>query len=153
MNIEKKKDLMILLIAVLWLAIAVLGWKGMYMPGLYLSVVLMFLHIVLGASVNGKISKKFLFYPVGIWAVLWVISFYLSDHYAEVYAGVIPDFTILGFHPSFAWTVLTYWIGGVLTLTLGFVLYKDEWLSDKAWDDFISKVKKIDDKNQERGAV
>lgn len=153
MNIEKKKDLMIFLIAILWLAIAVLGWKDLYMPGLYLSVLLMLLHLILGASVNGTISKKFLFYPISIWAILWVVSFYLSDYYSKVFAGVIPDFTILGFHPSFAWTVLTYWIGGVLTLTIGFVVLKDEWLSDNDWDDFLLKVKRINEKKQEKGVM
>lgn len=146
MNIEKQKDLMIVLIALIWVIIAIAGWNNMYMVGLYLSVLLMFLHLVLGASVKGVISKKFLFYPIIIWAALWVISFALSNYYGNLFAGQTPTFNILGFHPSFAWTVLTYWLGGVLTLTLGFVKLKDEWLSDSDWDEFRKKVQSIDEK-------
>jgi hypothetical protein len=60
----------------------------------------------------------------------------------------MPDFTILGFHPSFSWTVILYWIGGVLTLTLGFVALKDEWLSEKDWEEFKGKVQKIDERQK-----
>lgn len=146
MNIEKKKDVLIVLIALLWVSIAILGWKNMYMTGLFLSVALMLLHLVLGASVKGVLSKKFFVYPIVIWAVLWCLSFYLSNYYGELFAGQKPTFNILGFHPSFAWTVLTYWIGGVLTLTLGFVKFKDEWLSEAKWEEFKQKVKIIDEK-------
>jgi hypothetical protein len=65
-----------------------------------------------------------------------------------MFAGVMPDFTILGFHPSFSWTVILYWIGGVLTLTLGFVALKDEWLSEKDWEEFKGKVQKIDERQK-----
>lgn len=83
-----------------------------------------------------------------VWAILWVLSFILSDYHGKLFTGTMPSFTILGFHPSFAWTVITYWIGGVLTLTLGFVLYKDLWLSDEDWNNFIKKIGQIDGKKE-----
>ncbi|HCX03627.1 MAG TPA: hypothetical protein DHM42_04005 [Clostridiales bacterium] len=148
MDIQGKRTPIIIAIALLWAAITVLGWYEMYMPGLFLGVILMFLHMVLGVSIKNKVSKKFLIYPLLPWAVIWAVSFYLSDIHSKMFAGVMPDFTILGFHPSFSWTVILYWIGGVLTLTLGFVALKDEWLSEKDWEEFKGKVQKIDERQK-----
>jgi hypothetical protein len=117
-----------------------LGWQNDFVPAMCLGVVLMFLHLILGAAKGGKISKKLFFYPLGIWGILWIASFILSKYYSDLFAGAVPSFTILGFHPSFAFTVLFYWIGGMLTLSLGFVLRKDEWLSEKDWKDFLNRV-------------
>jgi len=144
MDIQGKRTGIIVTIALLWGAISVLGWYEMYMPGLYLGVLLMFLHMVLGVSVNHKVSKKFLIFPLIPWAVVWALSFYLSNMHANIFIGVMPDFTILGFHPSFSWTIILYWIGGMLTLTWGFMIYKDEWLSSSDWDEFKRKVELID---------
>jgi hypothetical protein len=119
-----------------------LGWQNDFVLAMCLGVVLMFLHIVLGAAKNGVISKKLLVYPFGLWAILWIASFICSKHYSDLFAGVMPTFTILGFHPSFAFTIWFYWIGGMLTLSLGFHLYKDEWLSEKDWKDFVAQVQK-----------
>jgi len=145
MNLSNKRTAMVILIGLLWIVIAVLGWKNQFMPGLYLSVVLMLLHMMLGCASKGRLDARFLLYPLGIWAVLWAVSFGLSKYYSDVFKGGMPDFTILGFHPSFAFTVLTYWLGGVATLSLGFILLKDTWLSAKDWEDFkktIAELKK-----------
>lgn len=55
----------------------------------------------------------------------------------------MPSITVMGLHPSFAPTIFLYWIGGQLTLNLGFYLLQDEWLSQKEWDDFCAKAKRI----------
>ena len=78
-----------------------------------------------------------------IWAALWIASFILSGYFADLFAGVMPSFTVMGLHPSFAPTIFLYWIGGQLTLNLGFYLLQDEWLSEKDWEDFCAKAKKI----------
>ena len=144
MDLSDKRTGIIVLIGILWVIITVLGWKEQHMAGMYAGVILMLLHMMLGAAKKGKLSSKLFVYPLLIWAVLWCISFFLSKYYADLYVGKIPDFTILGFHPSFAWTILTYWIGGVLTLTIGFILFKDEWLSEKDWQDFKQKIQMIE---------
>jgi hypothetical protein len=46
--------------------------------------------------------------------------------------------------------VLTYWIGGVLTLNIGFLLYRDLWLSDDNWEEFREKAARV---NEEEGGV
>lgn len=131
------------MIAVLWLACIVLGTKGNFVIAMVLGVVLMFLHMILGTAKDGVVSKKFLVYPLLIWAVLWIASFIISGHYATAFAGVMPSFTVFGLHPSFAPTIFLYWIGGQLTLNLGLYLLQDEWLSEKEWEEFCAKANKI----------
>ena len=143
MNIKKNSTLIWISIAVLWIAVMVLGTMGHFVIGMVLSVPLMLLHMMLGVAKGGVISKKFFVYPLLIWAVLWAVSFILSGYYADVFAGVMPSFTVLGLHPSFAPTIFLYWIGGQLTLNLGFYLLQDEWLSQKEWDEFCAKAKEI----------
>lgn len=140
MKISKHKDLIAVLIAVLWLACIILGTIGHFVIAMCLGVVLMFLHIMLGVAKQGFVSKKFLGYPMLIWAVLWLASFILSSYFANRFAGVMPSFTFLGLHPSFAPTVFLYWIGGQLTMNLGFYLLQDEWLSEQEWNDFCQKA-------------
>jgi hypothetical protein len=131
---------LILLSASLWLAITVMGWMGMGYPAIYPSLVLLFLYGFLGAAKKGRIGLGFLIYPLLAWLAIWTVSFWLSAHYADLYEGRRPDFTILGFHPSFAWTVLTYWVGGVLTLVVGFYVRRKDWLTRAEWDAFKAEV-------------
>ena len=112
---------------------------------MYLGVVLMFLYMMLGVAKQGRLSKKLLFFCLVPWAIVWIVSFYLADYYATVFAGVMPSFTVLGFHPSFAATVVGYWIGGMLTLTAMYMTFKDEWLSKSDWDSFIKKIEEINE--------
>jgi hypothetical protein len=146
MQISDKRTGIVVLIGILWVVIAVLGWNNQFMPAMYLGIVLMFLHLVLGSASKGTLKPGFLVFPLGAWAILWVLSFALAKYHADVFRGVLPDFTILGFHPSFAWTVLTYWLGGVATLSLGFVFLKDQWLSREDWDDFTKKIRELNER-------
>jgi len=140
MNIADKKTAIWIAIAALWLVCIVAGTKGSFVFGMCMGVLLMFLHMMLGVAKKGVICKKFLLYPMVIWAVLWIVSFLLSGYYAAAFAGAVPSFTFLGFHPSFAPTVFLYWIGGQLTLNLGFYLLRDEWLAPGEWDEFCAKA-------------
>lgn len=79
-------------------------------------------------------------------AVLLLANFILSGYFGNLFAGVMPSFTFLGFHPSFAPTIFLYWIGGQPTLNLEFYLLQDEWLSEKYWEDFRKKVQSIKEK-------
>ncbi|PKL24334.1 MAG: hypothetical protein CVV47_11360 [Spirochaetae bacterium HGW-Spirochaetae-3] len=130
-------------IGLMWLAILYMGWKGVWLPAMVLSVFLMLAHMVMGAMHNGKLNKKFFVYPLLAWAVLWIASFLLSAYYADAFRGQVPTFTILGFHPSFAWTILTYWIGGILTLSVGLYACKDNWLSESDWETFKKEIAEI----------
>lgn len=143
MDIKKHSTLIWVLIAILWIFCIVMGTIGHFVIAMVAGVVLMFLHLLLGVAKGGVVSKKFLIYPMVIWAVLWIVSFILSGFFATKFAGVMPSFTVFGLHPSFAPTIFLYWIGGQLTLNLGHFLCQDEWLSQKEWDDFCEKAKSI----------
>jgi len=145
MNIGKYRTHVVLAMTVLWVAITLCGWFGKWYVGLFLSVLLMLLHMMLGAAQKGILSKKLLMYPLLTWALVWGGGFYMAKLNSDAFMNIPPSYTILGFHPSFAWIILCYWIGGVLTLTLGLVKYKDLWLSDTDWDDFIKTVKHLNE--------
>ena len=143
MNIQTKKTLIFVLIALLWIVCIVLGTIGHYVIGLVLCVPLIGLHLILGFAKKGVVSKKVLIYPLAIWAVLYAVAFILCGYYADAFAGVMPSFTVFGLHPSFAPVIFIYWIGGLLTIALGYYLLRDEWLSQKDWDEFCQEAKKI----------
>jgi hypothetical protein len=145
MDLTGKKTAIIVLTTILWLVITFLGWNDVYLVSMYLGVLLMLLYMVLGVAKQGKVSKKLFFFCLVPWAIVWIISFYLADYYAAIFAGIVPSFTVLGLHPSFGATVVGYWIGGMLTLTAMFMVFKDEWLSKKDWDNFVNKIKEIDE--------
>lgn len=131
-------------VAALWLAIPVLGMTGGWFAGLLLAVVLMALLAAWGTAHRGRPDRALIAYPIAPWALLWVVSFSMARMYGQRYAGVAPDFTILGFHPSFAWIVLGYWLGGVLVLTGGFYLRRDRWLSAERWEQFTERIAEIE---------
>ncbi len=151
MDLSSKKTAIVVITTALWLIITYLGWNNVYLVSMYLGVVLMLLYMMLGVAKQGKLSKKFFIFCLIPWAIVWSISFYLADYYAALFAGTIPSFTVLGFHPSFAATVFGYWFGGMLTLTAMFMTFKDEWLSNKDWDNFIKKIEEI--KETEKGGA
>jgi hypothetical protein len=133
------------IVAMLWAAIAIMGSTGLWFPALLLSIVLMALLMMLGCARSGKLSPRIVLYPLLPWAIIWAVSFGLAYYHGSLFAGRAPDFTILGMHPSFAWIFIGYWLGGVATLTLGFVLRQDEWLSEARWQEFVEKVKELGD--------
>lgn len=140
---------LVLLIGVLWLIITVFGLVGWWFPALLLSVVLMAAHLVLGSAHEGRINVALLFHPILTWSGLWFASFVLAEVFAGKDAGSAPIFTILGLHPSFACIVFGYWVGGVVTLTLGFFARRRLWMTDEQWSDFSRKVARL---NESSGA-
>lgn len=137
----------ILLIGALWVVITALGLLGSWFPALLLSVVLMAAHLVLGSAHNGRIRLAFLIHPILTWATVWVVSFVLAEFFARTFAGVRPDFTILGLHPSFACIVFGFWLGGVATLTVGFSRRRTLWMTDEQWDEFTDEVARLNEEN------
>lgn len=142
MQIKGKENALMAIMAVLWLAVMVLGWTNHYLVGMIVAVFLMLTHMLMGVAKNGKVSSKFLVYPLIIWTILWIASFCLSDYYAALFAGKMPTFNVAGFHPSFAPTFFMYYLGGMATLTVGFAVFQNEWLSDQDWENFLERVKK-----------
>jgi hypothetical protein len=137
---DKLNTPLVVLTALLWVALTVMGWTGLGYEAMFVGLVLLFVYLVQGMARRGRLRWRLLAFPLVPWLLLWALSFALSRHFADAFAGQRPDFTILGLHPSFAWTVLTYWIGGVLTLSVGFAVRRDDWLSQADWDDFRRRV-------------
>lgn len=134
---------LVLLIGGLWIAIIALGLLDLWFPALLLSVPLMAAHLILGSAHDGRISLGLLIHPILTWAVVWIGSFVLAEVFARSFAGGAPDFTILGFHPSFACIVFGYWIGGVATLTVGFSRRRNLWMTDGQWTEFMTTVARL----------
>ncbi|WP_315117004.1 hypothetical protein [uncultured Clostridium sp.] len=149
MELGNKKTGIMLVITGLWVLITLCAWKGQWFVSLIASVILMLLYMMLGAAKNGKLNMKFFVTTLLSWSILWAGGFFLSKYYADIFAGKMPDFTILGFHPSFAFTILTYWIGGMLTLTLGLTIFADLWLSDEDWNNFKDKIESLNSLKEE----
>lgn len=143
MNLSKNITGITILTAILWVVITLLGIKGSWYPAIVINILLMALYIALGCTKNGVLDKKLFLYPIAAFAVLWEIGFFLTKYYGDMFLDKAPDFTIMGYHPSFFYVVVFYWIGGVLTLSVGHVLLKDRWLSEKDWSDFQNKLETI----------
>lgn len=143
MDISRKKTLIFLWIAALWIACVILGSSGHFVLGMVLSVPLIGLHLMLGVAKRGVVSKKFLLYPLGIWAAIFIAGFVLCNYFANIFKGMMPSFTVFGLHPSFAPVIFMYWIGGLLTLSLGYWLYQDEVLTKEEWNAFCKEAKRI----------
>jgi len=131
---------LVLLIGALWVAITGLGLFGMWFPALLLSVALMTAHLVLGSAHSGRIRPGLLIYPILTWALVWLVSFVFAEVFARSFAGQEPPFTVAGLHPSFAWIVFGYWLGGVATLTIGFSRRRKMWMTDEQWSEFTARI-------------
>ena len=71
---------------------------------------------------------------------MWAAAFWLGQHFAQAFTGHPPDFTILGFHPSFAAIIVLFWVLPTLLMGFGFEAVKDRWLSRERWDEFVRQV-------------
>lgn len=147
---EKKKSALMVASAVLWLVIMILGVTGNGSVGLYFTVLLTACYGVFGASLNDTLNKKLLVYPIAVWMVMMIVCIWGMNYYYYLFQGTTPTFTILGFHPSYAFVVLLFWIGAVIAWSVGLYASRKDWLSDKAWEDFLKKIERIDAQEGEK---
>ena len=148
MNIQGKKDQIWILIAILWITVIVLGTTGHFVIGLVLSVPLIGLHMILGFAKNYYVSKDAIVYPFGTWALVHIVAFIACGYFADLYAGVQPP-PLLGFHPSFAPVVLLFWLGGILTVSIGYYVRRDDWLDEGSWEEFKYQARKLREKEEQ----
>lgn len=148
---DKMQSVLIVVSTILWVVCCVLAWNELFIEAIWSGIVIMMIYLCLGSSKKGVLSKKFFLYPIVTWAVLWAVGFWAAQYFAVMFLGVEPTFTILGMHPSFAMVVFCYWIGGVVTIALGFMVLRKEWLSPDEWDRFKTKIASLKtDQNRER---
>ena len=144
MNRNAKTSL-ITLSAVLWLVMVGLAASEHWLAALYVLLPLLLIYGVLGSSHKGRFDLRLVAFPSLVWIMMWAAAFGLGDHYALAFAGRLPEFTVLGFHPSFAAIIILFWVVPTLLMAFGFEMVKDRWLSQERWDDFVRRVHEIDD--------
>ncbi len=140
MKKNKTETLLIGISGFLWLAMVGLASAGHWFAGLYALLGLLLVYGVLGTSHKGSFDLKLVAFPSLVWLVMWGAAFWLGNHYAELYAEREPEFTVFGFHPSFAAIVILFWIVPTLMMGFGFEAVRDRWLSQERWDDFIRRA-------------
>jgi len=149
MNTSRIEALLMIASAVLWLVMIGLAGAGHWLAALYVLLGLLLIYGVLGSSHKGRFDLQLVAFPTLVWIMMWAVAFGLGTHYAEVFAGEPPDFTILGFHPSFAAIVVLFWVVPTLLMGFGFEAVKDRWLSQERWDDFVRRIHELADEDDD----
>ncbi len=140
MSSDRIQTLLIIASCILWLVMVGLAASGYWLAALYVLLVLLLNYSVLGALHEGAVALRLVAFPTLLWLLMWAAAFALGEHFAQAFAGRLPDFTILGFHPSFAAIIVLFWIVPTLLMGFGFELMKDRWLSQERWDEFVRRV-------------
>lgn len=143
MAAEKTESLLVIASAVLWLVMVALAAMGHWLAALYTLLPLLLIYGVLGSSHKGRFDLRLVAFPTLIWILLWAAAFGFGNYYAEAFSGQAPDFTVLGFHPSFASIVILFWIVPTLLMGFGFEAVKDRWLSRERWDHFVQRIDEL----------
>jgi hypothetical protein len=130
-------------IGVLWAIMTVLAGLGHWFIGLFVLLVMLLLFLVLGASRNGRLDPMLALCMVGF-VVTWALAFGL----AEFHANRELDWTLLGFHPSFGWIVLLYWLVGTGLLAFGYVGLRHRWLSQADWQAFLEDIQGMEGRHE-----
>lgn len=138
----------------LWLAMVGLAAAGYWLAALYVLLGLLLVYGLLGSMHEGRLDLRLVAFPTLVWLAMWAGAFALGEHYAVAFRGQPPDFTVFGFHPSFAAIVILFWIVPTLLMGFGFEAVKDRWLSQQRWDDFVRRVRasERDPAGEENGA-
>ena len=140
MKASRIETLLVIASGLLWLLMVGLAGAGHWLAGLYVLLVLLLVYGILGTSHKGRFDLRLVVFPTGVWLLSWAAAFALGEYFAEVFAGRAPDFSILGFHPSFAAIIALFWVLPTLLMGFGFVAVKDRWLSQERWDDFVRRM-------------
>jgi len=148
MKTGKIETLLVLTSAALWLVMVGLAASHHWLAALYTLLPLLLIYGVLGSSHKGRFDLRLVAFPALVWILMWAAAFWLGNHYAVAFAGRYPDFTILGFHPSFAAIIVLFWVVPTLLMGFGFVAVRDRWLSQQRWDDFVREVHDLDDQDE-----
>lgn len=143
------ETLLIIASGILWLLMVGLAATDHWLAALYALLPLLLIYGVLGSSHKGRFDLRLVAFPALVWILMWAAAFSLGEHYATVFAGRHPDFTILGFHPSFAAIIALFWVVPTLLMGFGFVAVKDRWLSQQRWDDFVREVHEFDTQDED----
>lgn len=129
--------------AVLWLLMVGLAASGHWLAGLFVLLVLLLVYGLLGSMHRGRFDLRLVAFPSLVWLIMWAAAFWLGEHYAVLFGSGPPEFTVLGFHPSFAAIIALFWIVPTLLMGFGFEAVKDRWLSRQRWEAFVREVHEL----------
>ena len=135
--------LLIVASGALWLIMVGLAATGHWLAALYTLLPLLLIYGILGSSHNGRFDLRLVAFPTLIWIVLWASSFAFGNYYAELFSGRHPEFTVFGFHPSFAAIIVLFWLLPTLLMGFGFEAVKDHWLSRQRWENFVQRIDEL----------
>lgn len=146
---RKADTILITLSAVLWLVMVGLAASGRWLAALFTLLPLLLIYGVLGSSHKGRFDLRLVAFPTLVWIAMWAAAFTFGNHYAEVFAGQHPEFTVLGFHPSFAAIIVLFWLVPTLLMGFGFEAVKDRWLSRERWEHFVQRINELSAENSD----
>ena len=145
------ETLLIVASGLLWLLMVALAGAGHWLAGLYVLLLLLLVYAILGTSHKGRLDLRLVLFPTGVWLLSWAGAFGLGEYFARAFDAGVPAFTIFGFHPSFAAIIVLFWVFPTLLMGFGFVAVKDRWLSQRRWDEFLSRVHEASSGEQDDG--
>ncbi|MDJ0918292.1 MAG: hypothetical protein QNJ05_11050 [Woeseiaceae bacterium] len=146
----KSETILVVISGLLWIAMVALAGAGHWFAGLFALLGLLLVYGVLGSSHKGQFDLKLVAFPSLIWILMWAAAFLVGNHYAQAFEGREPEFTVFGFHPSFAAIVVLFWLVPTLLMGFGFEAVKDRWLSRERWDEFLKGAHE-DEKARDEG--
>ncbi|HOJ49229.1 MAG TPA: hypothetical protein PKW55_00260 [Spirochaetota bacterium] len=141
---ENAKTILHVVNAILWIWLLIASWsknEDLLKITFFVMPFIVFFYLLMGIEKRNEVKSPVpLFYPAITLFIVWVVSFYLVLSYRGI--SVDPSDFILGMHPSMAAALLIFWIGNLLTTALSYVLFFDESVDEKEWNDFLNEVSK-----------
>lgn len=138
--------------ALIWAYLVVVSAVGPTAPllsysGLLAGAVLGGIYFVLGTTTGDRIgSWAPLAYPIAALVLLWCVAFTIA--YAT--RGERTDL-VLGMHTGMLSSLLLFWIGAMLTSTLGYHLHFDRHiLPEESWTRFMAEVARLKSDSEEQ---
>jgi len=142
---SKRVDHLMIIIALGWVMVIAMTLAGKGFAAMYVSVVIISAHMLIGFSHNGTINRKLFANPFLSWLITFTVGIVGMQYFAFLYGDMRPSFLILGMHPSYFFELCFYWLAGILTISLGLYKRRDLWLSEEDWNHFLSIVNSEED--------
>ena len=144
---DKKRDVIMIIMALLWAFILYACWSGavnkdtdLIFYGLIACAFVVFCFYLMGAVTNEKMSVVVLIFPVILNVAFWIIAFVM----AYKTRGQKMDF-ILGMHPGMFGMVIFFWVGSMICTALSLGLFFDKYyLPEEKWAEFQKEVAQLE---------
>lgn len=147
---DKKRDVIMVIMALLWAFVLYAVWSGavnknpdLIFYGFIAIAFIVVCFYLMGAVTNEKMSYVVLIYPVIFNLVCWIIAFII----AYQTRGQKMDF-IWGMHPGMFGAIIFFWLGSMISTALPLGLFFDKYfLPEGKWDEFQKEVSQLEKVN------